>query len=428
MTQRNAKIKDALKTEYCDFVDFCVSLDKQFVSELTTSDFIAFRTQHGATRDYVASIRRTLDSYDPATEELQGESQLVVAVDEHYTVTEDPTTQCILDETEKENALDPSESEEEKSTINVSEAVKQETVEESSMIISVADDHAILDETAEKRSFSSGKAWFNYMEELRSMDVKLPLYDLFGIPRDPIFASRDVVELGMTVRPYNCLINNRCKTLDALLDKSLREISQFANMGKKSLLEIVNKCKEIADDPKTILKGASAETTALNVPAVKANEKLLTIAESIALGIEYDVSDLCPEEKRFAHLLENAYQVLGEELCLMALDEPEKARNLCSMLSDFVERHETLSQIAQIVNHIENHGISLQLHVMPFVAAMKKTKFDLGMVFSSDDRFADVPTAVEKYLESDPANKASRRLKIDLQGLKYQTIISCKGL
>ena len=46
MTQRNAKIRDALKTQYADFADFCVSLDKQYIFELTTSDFIAFRTHY----------------------------------------------------------------------------------------------------------------------------------------------------------------------------------------------------------------------------------------------------------------------------------------------------------------------------------------------------------------------------------------------
>ena len=65
MTQGNAKIRDALKTEYIDFVDFCVSLDKHFISELTTSDFIAFRVQCGATRDYVTLIRLALECYDP---------------------------------------------------------------------------------------------------------------------------------------------------------------------------------------------------------------------------------------------------------------------------------------------------------------------------------------------------------------------------
>ena len=76
-------------------------------------------------------------------------------------------------------------------------------------------------------------------------------------------------------------MNNHCKTFDALFTKTLQEISNFTNVGKKSLSEIVRKCREsskLAVDPR--VKAIAAEEQ--NIPAVEAKEMLL-IAESMLL-------------------------------------------------------------------------------------------------------------------------------------------------
>ena len=412
MPQKNTRIRDALKTEYADFVDFCVSLDKQFISELTTSDFIAFRTQHGATRDYVASIRHALDSYDPDTESQQQESQPDLPVEEPAAIEETEavvvsSTEALSTEEPPEEAeveVEPVEAAPEEQASDVEEPVltTEELTEVNNAIVSEADGQSTSATAAPPMKLAS-KAWFTNLEELRSMDVKLPLYDLFGITRDSVYASKNVAELGMSVRPYNCLIRNGCNTLDALLSKSLSEISEFANLGKKSLFEIIDKCKEIAANPQSIIYGLPAETQALTVSAIQANEKLIRIAESIALGIEYDISDLSDAEKNYVALLEDAYQLLGEDLCLMALEEPDKIRNLCSVLNDYVKQQETLKQIDLLVRHVANSGISQELHVLPFVTALKKnTSIDLNTVFTDNDRFTDVTKAAEKFLEHKP--------------------------
>ena len=102
----------------------------------------------------------------------------------------------------------------------------------------------------------------------------------------------------------------------------------------------------------------------------------------------YDASDLSEAEKSYVALLEEASQVLGEELCLMALEEPDKMRTLCSVLSGYVKQQETLKQINQIVSQTINCGIARELHVLPFVAAFKKkTTIDLSTVFTENDCF-----------------------------------------
>jgi len=408
MMQKNVRIRDALKTEYSDFADFCMSLDKQFVSELTTSDFIAFRTQHGTTRDYIARIQHTLDSFVPDAEahievaqaDLPFEDPSAVElIEKASSFTTRRMPQEISEETQLEEPDIITEKDQEP-VIPVEDSLAADKTSESISDVNVPDEQPIVGTvSASKKLFSSGKAWFNYLEELSSVDVEVPIYDLLGIPHDPILASRDITELDLSVRPYNCLMNNNCKTLDSLFSKSLREISEFSNLGKKSLFEIIGKCKEFATNPRSIINSASAEAVPQSISDVKVNEKLVSIAEAIALGIEYDTSNMSDSEKNYIALLEDAYQVLGEDLCIMALEEPEKASNLCSILKEYIERQEALKQVALIVNHISTHGISMSLHVLPFVSAIKKkTGFDLTTIFTENDRFADISLIIKKYI------------------------------
>lgn len=58
------KIEDALATEYADFLKYCETSGKVFISDLSNLDFVAFRSLTGTSRDKIAEIRRALDSYD----------------------------------------------------------------------------------------------------------------------------------------------------------------------------------------------------------------------------------------------------------------------------------------------------------------------------------------------------------------------------
>lgn len=388
--QGNAKIRDALKTEYTDFVDFCISLDKQFISELITSDFIAFRTQRNATRDYIERIRQMLDNYT-SDMEVQQEN-------DHEDLPEERP--FAFDETE-ESVIVP-----EEPALGKNEVVVEKGHSKESSAAAFVMGNQPRPGRKRKNLFSSGKAWqHGNLEEFRTMDEGLPLYDLFDIPRNPIYASRDVVELELSTRPYRSLMNNHCKTFDALFTKTLQEISNFTNVGKKSLSEIVRKCREFTANPQMGPKGEAIAAEEQSIPAVEATEMLL-IAESIALGIEYSVSDLNEAEKGLVYSLIEAYQVLGEDLCLMALEKPDKARELCLMLDDYIERQRVFQQGRLVIDHLSSRGISIDLHALPFVAAVKKkTAIDLKKVFTEDDRLADISTAMERYLEREPQDQ-----------------------
>ena len=50
------RIADILKTEYSDFLDFCMNADKQYRDELSNADYVAFRSQYGVSREDIAKL------------------------------------------------------------------------------------------------------------------------------------------------------------------------------------------------------------------------------------------------------------------------------------------------------------------------------------------------------------------------------------
>ena len=53
---------EILKNEYLDFQEFCSRAEKVSPSDLSNADFIAFRTQYGVDRCYIAAIREKISN------------------------------------------------------------------------------------------------------------------------------------------------------------------------------------------------------------------------------------------------------------------------------------------------------------------------------------------------------------------------------
>lgn len=56
------KLCEILKNEYLDFQEFCSRAEKVFPSDLSNADFIAFRTQYGVDRCYIAEVKERINN------------------------------------------------------------------------------------------------------------------------------------------------------------------------------------------------------------------------------------------------------------------------------------------------------------------------------------------------------------------------------
>lgn len=55
-------IKEILGDEYSDFVEFCAVSEKIYPYDISSSDYVAFRTQYGVDRKYVSEIKDKINS------------------------------------------------------------------------------------------------------------------------------------------------------------------------------------------------------------------------------------------------------------------------------------------------------------------------------------------------------------------------------
>ena len=60
--------------------------------------------------------------------------------------------------------------------------------------------------------------------------------------------ERDIIDLDLTIRSYNCLKRAGITTIDQLCDKTIKEMMKVRNLGRKSLKEIRNKLQSLGLD------------------------------------------------------------------------------------------------------------------------------------------------------------------------------------
>ena len=57
-----AKIIDVVSTEYSEFLAYCAESGKTYVSDVTSVDYVAFRTRYGKSKEYVKNLRIEMES------------------------------------------------------------------------------------------------------------------------------------------------------------------------------------------------------------------------------------------------------------------------------------------------------------------------------------------------------------------------------
>ncbi len=376
--ERNAKIRDALDERYNDFIDFCVSIDKQYISELIKSDFIAFRNRLGKTREYISEIRNILDNFELDSNEVS-----------------DATNENSINEEEQSNEIpeliqaDGEQQEDGLLTKESGNTLHTQNQENANM------ESYPTSDSKSKRRLTSEKESLEKREEFQNVDWYIPLYDLFNIPRFPYFRETDIDIIGFSVKVRNCLFRSGCQMCDALLCKSLKTISDFKHIGKTTLSEIVKKCKDFSQN----IPEGTVQNHSLVKPVVTfVSHKVFSICKSIPLGLNYEISDLSVAELDDVHKLEESYNILGKDLYLLALEKPDKAHELCDSLTPYMEYCLQLDQINTYLRKLIDNNISKDLHILPFARAIhKKGVMRIETFFSHEDRFSDMMKIINNY-------------------------------
>ena len=229
------RIDDVITSEYSDFLSYCSSASKVFISELSNIDFVAFRTSFGKTREYVNKIRKVLDNASQVSDCQEDSSQ--VCEDIKTTLDELPIIQA---HTSSEVSMNDSQ-------IEISELL-----EDYPLYPNFINDGKCNNENSTNEALiSSAELIESSSTESSEADTEYSLADIYGVDASS-FAGRKIDDLNLTARSYNCLCRLKLDTIDKLLSKTVEELQSMRYLGTKSINDILQKASKYVSAYKTV--------------------------------------------------------------------------------------------------------------------------------------------------------------------------------
>ncbi len=220
MDASRIRINDILSSKYPDFCAYCEVSGKVFVSELSTVDFVAFRTRMNVSREYVSNLKAFIEK---AVSTSKSENQNSIP-EKSY-----PSSRINIEhQISSENVLHSNANNED---INIDSIVASGMREEENK-----------NEQKPSEVVNEAIIEINNSES----DELIPFYAIFKV--DSNNYSIPVSELQLSSRALNCLSIAKCTTVKELLTKSISDLRSMRNMGEKSINEIVAKIKDFLSD------------------------------------------------------------------------------------------------------------------------------------------------------------------------------------
>lgn len=332
MDNNSIKIRDVIPREYSDFLDYCSVCGKLFVNEVTPVDFVAFRTQAGCTRDYIAEIRGLLDAKVVLLTEIAEDENAVENDVDEETTDNDP-----LDAPDEErNRIEACvELERENGNSSRNEEETDSVTDSHDTSATPSDDTVV---SLEQQSEDSTQ---RKIINLDSLDPELSLAELFRISTDA-YGNVELTILSLSVRAANCLKRANCHTVSDLLELSINSLKSIRNSGMKTVLEVVQAVYSLSEQD---LDFSERTQSPPSFEKTKISDKLRSAIEVFLSDGVYSENDLCEKEITLLQKVRDAADIVGTDFCLAAyLDFPNLFR-ICSALNDFAEEQRMVQQL-----------------------------------------------------------------------------------
>lgn len=211
------KLCEILKNEYLDFQEFCSRAEKVSPPDLSNADFIAFRTQYGVDRCYIAAIREKISN-------ATNESPCSKEQTEPLTKTE--VADIVAPSHDPDNKITPGAI---SSTINVAEHLEDDSINDS------------LCETYGEIPY----------------DIYKPLYVVLGIDTPKQFSHVAIEAMGLSLKIERCLKECRRRTVYDVLLCSVSQLFEINRVNTLIVSRSIDRIKEfVFGDPESIAVAA----------------------------------------------------------------------------------------------------------------------------------------------------------------------------
>lgn len=355
--QHHIRIADLVPTEYEDFLRYCSNTGKIFSDELTTVDYVAYRSQCGRDKSEVKQLRAmieagvVIDNSSDAGDELEQES----TKDTGLSVSDE---QCSVVGKGTSTSAD-----------HASEGMygyqeEHEPVEETVQVpisdigMPALDDHridefqAFQDETEHKvdHSIAPASIAIDVQEENSDNDSDFTYAELLGIDADAytdFSIEPDLFKefsISLSIRPLNALRNAKCKSIKDLLLLTPNKLFKIKNLGAKSVKEIEFALFSLSKQETLQVKKASSK-----VAFSARTSALRPVVESMLCGESYSEDDLNESEREILATAVEAADLLGNDFCIEIMfgQNHRYIRVISEMLDEFSGRAEIGHQITR---------------------------------------------------------------------------------
>lgn len=223
------KLCDILQKEHMDFQEFCNRSGKVSPSDLSNADYIAFRTQYGVDRCYVAEIKEKINS-------VVSEKQFFQNQQETRTKSNDEEITDLSDEGDGKMAVD-------------------------SIIKPIEKENLLGDESNNNCAAESltDNGHIHY-------DVSQPLYIIFGLDCPEQFSDVGINAIGLSKRMEGILKENRRKTVYDVLICSVSQIFDLSIVDSDTISKTLDKLREFVSND---VNSVAVKIRQQNVPFYK---------------------------------------------------------------------------------------------------------------------------------------------------------------
>ena len=424
------KIIDTISSAHSDFLTYCAESGKAYVSDVTSMDYVAFRTMYGKSKEYIRELRLEMENGTCKSNADEGNAHDIKEnVNNSLSLDEMNTVKCDNSVTlSTEHRIQTDERTLSKrfhviasdfSTVGINELnlsgrptnclkrIKCKTLAD--ILLMSEDELQNIRNMGSKSKEEIVQAVKKYISNISTSEETIAKR-FHVIPSD--FSTLSIDELNLSVRPTNCLHSVKCKTIMDILLMSEDDLQNIRNMGSKSKKEIIQAIeKYISNHKGSTDTGMTRER--LNSKRIKLTSYLKKAVEGLLRDESYDLECLSANQISAFMSVKEAVNTIGVELCKAAYDNPDYNVKVCNMLWDYSRKISSYEEIEKKIKLLPAHIRNLS--ILPFIEIYeRKTNEGLSWLISQCSPETQIQGLLEIFnLKADNENSL---LKLDELG------------
>lgn len=225
------------------------------------------------------------------------------------------------------------------------------------------------------------------------------------------YSNITIMECNFSNRVYNQLMRNGVTTLEMLLKLSVEKISNFKNIGKTSIKEILNFCANLQDNSYLEASKSTSDIHRTSISSMQHDTTSGYISlfrehrDKIAMG-DFSFIDAEDADVSLTNVLnkyKEAYEILDCELALECIFSPERIDPFISAFSVFSYQAKKINELYELFNKIPEHRKNNKTYgyIQAFTINKNKRNILYNLCVSEDSSLADMCKCGNTYTDDD---------------------------